>query len=51
MVIPFSTGEILRHGGMLAQDVGFGKTVVMLSLIAAQQAAEVKKPKAGKTVL
>jgi hypothetical protein len=28
-----ATREVLRRGGILAQDVGFGKTVVMLALI------------------
>jgi hypothetical protein len=41
-----ATREILRHGGILAQEVGFGKTVVMLALITEQRAAEAKKRKA-----
>jgi hypothetical protein len=43
-----ATREILRHGGILAQEVGFGKTVVMLALITEQRAAEAKKRKAVK---
>ncbi len=51
-----ATREVLRRGGILAQDVGFGKTVVMLALIKenleiAQETIETTDKNAGETHL